>query len=101
MLKLRKIKYILLFTSVLFLTSCVTYYREVYYVEKVPISLQDTIIYKAEHHHYCDPNGNWLCVETEPDTFALTLNDTMIIRTLDCVYKDKEYGLKWLIGKNK
>jgi len=82
------------------LSSCITCYKEIYHVEKHPVEWQDTIITKQDHWHFCDTKDNWYCVEIEPDTVILTLDDTIQETTLLAVYKEREYSLRWII-KNK
>jgi hypothetical protein len=92
-------KYFIPFTFLLLLFSCQKTIVEVYTVEKYPMDYTDTIISKPTHWHYRDINNNWNCMEIEQDTFVLQIKDTMYVRTLECVYRKKEYNQKWRINK--
>ena len=52
-------------------------------VEMSVIEWDDTVIYKANHWHYQEQNGEWCCIETDPDTAYICLRDTIYTKNLN------------------
>jgi hypothetical protein len=94
-------KFFLIFALLVSLVSCRVTYVEVYYLQKYPVTLIDTIYSKPTHWHYRSCNETWECLEIPADTFYLTINDTLCERTYMGTYKKKEHDNKWDIKNLK
>lgn len=73
------------------LFSCRTTYVEVYHIHEHPVSWVDTVVYEAEHLHFCDPEKNWYCMELEADTVVFNCQDTIRVSEFVGKYKKKCY----------
>lgn len=82
-------KYFFIILSSFLLFSCRTTYIEVYHIHEYPVSWVDTIVYDADHWHFCDTKENWHCVEIDADTVVINCQDTIRVSEFVGKYKKK------------